>query len=79
MKATDAYGRMECSDCKGWFEELRLHCCFYRQERYREEVESLKTKLHKARNLWCDSKRDSNTGFVDIKYLDQFENAIKGG
>lgn len=40
----------------------------------RAENEKLKEAYHRARLLWCDSKRDKETGFVDIKYLDQFDN-----
>lgn len=40
------------------------------------EREELKLQLHKARTLWCDSKRNPETGYVDIKYLDEFEKSI---
>lgn len=42
----------------------------------RKERDELKEQLHKARTLWCDSKRDPETGYVDIKYYDDFEKAI---
>jgi hypothetical protein len=35
-----------------------------------------RNKVHAARKMWCDSKRDPETGYVDIKYWDEFEKAI---
>lgn len=70
-------------------------CCKVCKERERKlnpsefdiatvRIAELEAAIHRVRTLWCDSKRDPETGLVDIKYFDQFEEALtkslkKGG
>lgn len=53
-------------------------CYGCRYDALKQKVEELKDQLHRARLLWANSKRDPETGFCHIIYLDQFDRAISG-
>ncbi len=61
-------------DCSS--SDARLIVKEKRIEELKDLIDNLLNQLHAARTLWCDSKRDPETGMVDVKYYDQFEKAI---
>jgi len=60
----------------GNFTEYLARCRGF-LEGFKVKVKEAEALIHALRTLWCDSKRDPESGFVDIKYLDQFESLVQ--